>query len=66
MEIVVELGNLDVAYVANVWKLEQWKTVSKVVSVESRWECSQSSDCGSGWWPCEEGHERPVPRSHKV
>ena len=48
MEIVVELGILDVAFVAKMWKLEQWKLVSKVAAVESRWKHSQSSDCDIG------------------
>ena len=40
--------------------------VSKAISVESRWDCSRSSDDGSGWWPCEEGHGMSAPKSHVV
>ena len=48
MEIVVEHDILDVAFVAKMGKLEQWKPVSKVAVVESRWRHSQSSDCDIG------------------
>ena len=36
--------------------------VSKVIAVESRWDCSQSSGGDSSWLPCEEGHEMSVPK----
>ena len=48
VEIVVERGILNVVFVAQMWKLEQWKPVSKVAVVESRWRHSQSSDCDIG------------------
>ena len=40
--------------------------VSKAISVESRQNCSRSSDDDNDLWQCEGGHGRPVPRFHVV
>ena len=40
--------------------------VSKAISVESKWDCSQSSGDGSSWWPCEEGHGMSVQKAPVV